>query len=45
MNEAGAQGIVAAATLDSAALLPEQGRLRVPLVSDGLRHELRVSLR
>ncbi|MGQ0591343.1 MAG: GH36-type glycosyl hydrolase domain-containing protein [Gammaproteobacteria bacterium] len=45
VNEAGAQGIVAAATLDGTALLPEQGRLRVPLVRDGGRHELRVSLR
>jgi len=45
VNEASAQGIVAAATLDGAALLPEQGRLRVPLVSEGVRHELRLSLR
>ncbi len=45
VNEGSAQGIVAAATLDGAALVPEHGRLRVPLVSDGVRHELRVSLR
>ncbi len=41
VNEASA---VAAATLDGAALLREQG-LRVPLVSDGVRHKLCLSLR
>jgi len=45
VNEGSGQGIVAAATLDGAALVPEQGRLRVPLVRDGVQHELRVSLR
>ena len=44
VNEGSAQGIVAGATLDGAALVPERGRVRVPLVSDGVRHELRVSL-
>ncbi|MCA1853744.1 MAG: hypothetical protein LC647_15535, partial [Beggiatoa sp.] len=32
VNEGSAQGIVAGATLDGAALVPEPGRLRVPLV-------------
>jgi N,N'-diacetylchitobiose phosphorylase len=45
VNEGSAHGIVAAATLDGGALVPEQGRLRVPLVNDGVRHELRVILR
>ncbi len=45
VNEAGEQGVVVAATLDGAALDVEHGHLRIPLASDGARHELHLRLR
>ncbi len=45
VNEASARGVVASATLDGTVLIPEHGSLHVPLVNDGARHELHLSLR